>query len=218
MPGAYLSGCLHRGAREDRYLSEFSAQTSTAFLPPLTVLSATPDRASPVPAHTTHSGSANPRHHTARRGLPRPSRHQVGSQHTGSLGGDECRDLPFYSRITTRTLTQLPIFPADDRCQGRTEQWLGLHCLPRTQEQGPNLPGWKLQPCRVLATGLGLLQRSPGLETPTQARRGLEVLTEAQDPATVTFKSLYNRTRHSVMHGLGSTNYNDIKKKKKRNQ
>lgn len=124
-----------------RHLSEFSAQTSTAFLPPRTVLSATPDRASPVPAHPTHSGSANPRHHTARRGLPRPSRHQVGSQHTGSLGGDECRDLPFYSRITTRTLTQLPIFPADDRCQGRTEQRLGLHCLPRTQEQGPNLPG-----------------------------------------------------------------------------
>lgn len=128
--------------REDRHLStEFSAQTSTAFLPPRTVLSATPDRASPVPAHPTHSGSANPRHHTARRGLPRPSRHQVGSQHTGSLGGDECRDLPFYSRITTRKLTQLPIFPADDRFQGRTEQRLGLHCLPRTQEQGPNLPG-----------------------------------------------------------------------------
>lgn len=74
--------------------------------------------------------------HSGPRRPPKLSRHQVGSQQTGSLSGDECWDLPFYSRITTRKITQLPIFPPDDRFQCCTDWWLGYRGLRRTWEGG----------------------------------------------------------------------------------
>lgn len=52
---------------------------------------------------------------------PGPVGNQVGSRQTGSLSGDESRDPPLYSQITTREITLLPIFPADDRSQGGTK-------------------------------------------------------------------------------------------------
>lgn len=92
--------------------------------------------------------------HSGPRPPPKLSKHQVGSQQTGSLSGDECWDLPFYSRITTGKLTQLPIFPADDRFQRRTKWRLGYCRLRRTREGGSNpVPLSNSAPLKCSPTG-----------------------------------------------------------------
>lgn len=68
------------------------------------------------PSHTVLNGLSYPSR-TDRGGPPKLSRDQLGSRNTDSLSGDECWDLPFYSQITARKISQPPIFPTDDSLQ-----------------------------------------------------------------------------------------------------
>lgn len=121
----------------------------------------------------------------ARSGRPRApqlSRHQVGLRQTGSLSGDECWDLPFYSRITTRKITQPPIFPTDDRFQGSPSQGLATVVSEGPGKDVPNLPGGIMRPCFV-----GLENSISKAQTPMHALLHLEVLIDS-GKAQVHFK------------------------------
>lgn len=98
-----LSGShLWMAAQYSLWMSPFGTKEAGLSAPPRPPLWVSMLLTHPTCPMHLHSGSAKPRHHAGPGGLPKASRHQVGSEQTGSLSGDECRDLPFYSRITTR--------------------------------------------------------------------------------------------------------------------
>lgn len=143
----------------------------------------------------------------------------MGSQQTGSLSGDECWDLPFYSRITTRKITQLPIFPADDRFQCRPKWRLGYCRLPPKTREGGSKPAQlsNSAPLSVHNWLSAFTIKISKAEIPACGLFDLEVLTDVGDAHAPPLANLpKTEFAASVTYCLGIGNYNDLKKKSNR--